>query len=117
MSNAESSTTNTHPLDSQVGGHPGVLTSEDGSLLIKPAHPTEVAFYQSVVADPAFVPLRPFVPKFYGTLRLEGRVDDAATGEGAPIAVVPQSAPEAEKDECSLCSLGMCKGDRGERGG
>ncbi|KAI0657165.1 SAICAR synthase-like protein [Cubamyces menziesii] len=66
------------PLESQVGGHPGVRTSEDGSLLIKPALPREVAFYQSVAADPRFAPLRPFVPKFYGTLRLEGKVDESA---------------------------------------
>lgn len=100
MSNAESSTTNTLPLDSQVGGHPGVLTSEDGSLLIKPAHPTEVAFYQSVVADPAFAPLRPFVPKFYGTLRLEGKVDEAAAAadEIGNIRVV-EVITEVQKDE------------------
>ena len=90
----------TIPLDSQVGGHPGVLTSEDGSLLIKPAHPTEVAFYQSVVADPGFAPLRPFVPKFYGTLRLEGRVDEAAAAadEIGGIKVV-EVTTEVEKDE------------------
>ncbi|KAK7677069.1 hypothetical protein QCA50_019967 [Cerrena zonata] len=63
------------PLEAQVGGHKGVMTTEDGSLLIKPALPVEVAFYQSVGTDPAFAPLRPFIPKFYGTLTLEGVVD------------------------------------------
>ncbi|PIL33058.1 hypothetical protein GSI_04507 [Ganoderma sinense ZZ0214-1] len=98
MSTAESS--KTQPLESQVGGHPGVLTSEDGSLLIKPAHQAEVAFYQSVVADPAFAPLRPFVPKFYGTLRLEGRVDEAAAAadEIGNIQIV-EVATEVQKDE------------------
>ena len=93
-----SPSSNPIPLHTQVGGHPGVLTSEDGSLLIKPAHPTEVAFYQSVVADPAFTPLRPFVPKFYGTLTLQGKVDeDAPVAEGEPLKVVPDA--HAQKDE------------------
>ncbi|EJF56298.1 SAICAR synthase-like protein [Dichomitus squalens LYAD-421 SS1] len=94
------------PLDSQVGGHPGVLTSEDGSLLIKPAHPTEVAFYQTVIADPGFAPLRPFVPKFYGTLRLEGKVDDTAPApeEGSQFKVV-EVATEAEKESLVLENL------------
>ncbi|KAK2460699.1 hypothetical protein APHAL10511_007169 [Amanita phalloides] len=64
----------THTLSSQVGGHEGVLTSEDDSLIIKPALPLEVAFYQRLNFDPAFTPLRPFVPNFIGTLRLEGEL-------------------------------------------
>ncbi|KAI0781528.1 SAICAR synthase-like protein [Trametes elegans] len=94
------------PLESQVGGHPGVLTSEDGSLLIKPALPREVAFYQSVAADPAFAPLRPFVPRFYGTLRLEGKVDESAAppAQGAPLPVVPVGA-EQEKESLVLENL------------
>ena len=94
-------TSKTIPLQSQVGGHPGVLTTEDGSLLIKTALPAEVAFYQAVVADPGFAPLRPFVPKFYGTLRLEGKVDEdvQAQGDGGQIKVV-EVATEVEKDEC-----------------
>ena len=77
-----------------------MMTTEDGSLLIKPAHPTEVAFYQSVVSDPGFAPLRPFVPKFYGTLRLEGKVDEAASAadELGNIKVV-EVATEVAKDE------------------
>jgi 1D-myo-inositol-tetrakisphosphate 5-kinase/inositol-polyphosphate multikinase len=51
-----------------------VMTSEDGSLLIKPALPLELAFYQSLTSDSAFQALRPFVPKFYGILKLEGQV-------------------------------------------
>ena len=63
------------PLTSQVGGHAGVMTSEDGSLLIKPAHPVEVGFYQHVGSEPGFAALRRHIPKFYGTLKLEGTVD------------------------------------------
>ena len=93
----------THPLNSQVGGHPGVLTSEDGSLLIKPALAAEVAFYQSVTADPAFAPLRPFVPKFYGTLRLEGKVDSSQLqSEGEPLKVVHAVGNEEKDEYCIL---------------
>lgn len=93
------------PLESQVGGHPGVMASEDGSLLIKPALAAEVAFYQSVTADPAFAPLRPFVPKFYGTLRLEGKLDESQPqAEGGPLKVVQAST--GEKDEYSWFGCG-----------
>ncbi|KIL64107.1 hypothetical protein M378DRAFT_78711 [Amanita muscaria Koide BX008] len=62
------------PLTSQVGGHQGVTTSDDDSLIIKPALPTEIAFYQALNSDPVLAPLRPFVPQFVGTLRLEGEL-------------------------------------------
>ena len=89
------------PLASQVGGHPGVQTSEDGSLLIKPALPAEVQFYQAVLADPTLAPLRPYVPQFIGTLTLEGEVDEQASRDGA-IAVKAQDADalrDVQKDE------------------
>ncbi|RDX47392.1 SAICAR synthase-like protein [Lentinus brumalis] len=91
------------PLESQVGGHAGVMTSEDGSLLIKPALAAEVAFYQSVTGDPSFAPLRPYVPKFYGTLRLEGKLDESQPqAEGEPLKVV--QAP-GEKESLVLENL------------
>jgi 1D-myo-inositol-tetrakisphosphate 5-kinase/inositol-polyphosphate multikinase len=65
------------PLTSQVGGHPGVLVSEDEALVIKPALPLELEFYQTHISDVAFEPLRPFLPIFYGTLKLEGKVDES----------------------------------------
>lgn len=77
------------------------MTSEDGSLLIKQALPVEVQFYQSVLADPYCEPLRPFVPKFYGTLRLEGQIDTENSADGT-IAVTQESVDamdEVEKDE------------------
>lgn len=76
------------PLTSQVGGHAGVMTSEDGSLLIKPAHPVEVSFYQCVGSEPGFAPLRPYIPKFFGTLKLAGQVDPKSQSEGGDIKIV-----------------------------
>ncbi|KAK7040898.1 hypothetical protein VNI00_009494 [Paramarasmius palmivorus] len=72
--------TGTIPLSSQVGGHAGVQTTEDGSLIIKPALPLEHSFYQSLTQDESFAALRPFIPKFFGTLRLEGEVDESGQG-------------------------------------
>lgn len=86
--------TGTKALASQVGGHAGVLTSEDESLLIKPALPHEVDFYQRLTSDPAFAPLRPYIPKFYGTLRLEGEVED---GKLETLRETP--APKEGKDK------------------
>jgi hypothetical protein len=77
-----SSTILTVPLASQVGGHKGVYATEDGSLVIKPALPLELQFYQSALLNRDFIPLQPFIPQFYGTLRLEGMVDlEAATAD------------------------------------
>ena len=50
-------------------------TSEDGSLVFKPTLAPEVKFYRSLASDPVFASLRPHIPKFYGTLRGEGRVE------------------------------------------
>ncbi|THH31858.1 hypothetical protein EUX98_g2303 [Antrodiella citrinella] len=78
-------------LASQVGGHGGVMTSEDGSLLIKPALPVEISFYQSVGSDPGFAPLRPFIPKFYGTLKLEGQLEVGGSTESIVLENLTQS--------------------------
>ncbi|KAJ8699207.1 hypothetical protein PTI98_002346 [Pleurotus ostreatus] len=90
------------PLNTQVGGHSGVLATEDGSLLIKPALPLELQFYQTSVRDPGFAPLRHFVPKFYGTLSLQGKVDEGKGLEGG-IAVTPVDS--SEKDSLVLENL------------
>lgn len=84
------------PLASQVGGHAGVLTTEDGSLIIKPALPLELQFYQSLTTDTGFAALRPFIPKFLGTLKVEGQVDPTAD-QAAQIVVAPVAD---QKDEC-----------------
>lgn len=89
--------TSTIPLASQVGGHAGVLTSEDGSLIIKPALPLEHKFYQSLTSDAAFASLRPFTPKFYGTLKLEGKATEGEAG----VEVAPVTVEGVQKDEYS----------------
>ncbi|KAG7453151.1 SAICAR synthase-like protein [Guyanagaster necrorhizus] len=102
-----SSSISTIPLASQVGGHAGVLTSEDGSLLIKPASPPEHQFYQSLNTNPAFDALRPFVPKFLGTLKLEGQVDETNQGLDPGSGIAVKQLPEAhQKDEWSSMSHG-----------
>lgn len=68
------------PLSTQTGGHPGIITTEDGSLIIKPALPLEIAFYQSLASESTLQPLSDFVPGFLGTLRLEGKVDIESLG-------------------------------------
>jgi hypothetical protein len=75
----------TKSMSAQVGGHAGVLTSEDGSLLIKPALALEINFYEHVANESAFAPLRPFLPRFYGILKLQGKVADAAATTLEPI--------------------------------
>ncbi|WVR09266.1 hypothetical protein IAU60_006331 [Kwoniella sp. DSM 27419] len=58
------------PLVNQVAGHDGIMSDASGSLVIK-----------MINSAPRNAPLRrlkPFVPKIYGTLRLEGQL--SATG-------------------------------------
>lgn len=80
----------TRTLNSQVGGHAGVLTTEDKSLLIKAALPRELEIYQKLQYDPALEALRPFTADFLGTLELEGEVDQSnpITANGG-IAIKP----------------------------
>lgn len=80
-------------LAPQVGGHAGVSTSEDGSLLFKPALAQEINFYQSLTSDPVLAPLRPWIPKFYGTLRFEGKVQDGSLETA-------HEPPKGGKDKC-----------------
>lgn len=88
-------------LSTQVGGHAGVLTTEDGELLIKPALPHELEFYQKLQAEEALATLRPYTPKFFGTLRLEGELDQTKPQEEG-IAVKPFSD---KKDKRSIFIL------------
>ncbi|KAH6899193.1 inositol polyphosphate multikinase [Coprinopsis sp. MPI-PUGE-AT-0042] len=74
-------------LGSQVRGHPGVMTTEDGSLLIKPATPGELAFYETLKAAtkkayPNLVKLRDYTPEYLGTFRLEGQFEPGSEQSG-----------------------------------
>ncbi|KAI6110865.1 hypothetical protein EDD16DRAFT_1809145 [Pisolithus croceorrhizus] len=72
----------TVPLSSQVGGHAGIQTTEDGSLLLKSALPRELEFYQLIrdgvspdidaatTTVSGLKPLLPWIPKFLSVLSL-----------------------------------------------
>lgn len=56
------------PLSTQVAGHDGVLSDENGFVIIKPCTDTEIAFYEKCLKD---VPvLLDCIPAFMGTLEL-----------------------------------------------
>jgi len=76
-------------LASQVGGHAGVMSTEDGSLLIKPATKRELEFYQRLQSssDVAIATLREYTPKFFGTLTLEG--ETAGATEAGELQIQP----------------------------
>lgn len=90
----------TTPLSQQVGGHAGVHITEDESLLLKPTHPREVAFYQFVrdIVDPStgLHTLKTWIPKFFGLLNLEGKLADPTDDidAGTVPAIIP--TPELE---------------------
>lgn len=89
------------PFPHQIAGHPGVMSDPSGGLLIKPALPREIAFYQMLSnSDPEDIvwPLRKFVPKNYGTLRLEGRL-------GAGGAIETDLDMKNETPEVCMCVL------------
>ncbi|KAG9091457.1 hypothetical protein FS749_016532 [Ceratobasidium sp. UAMH 11750] len=97
-----------HTLDMQVGGHKGVQQSGEGDLIMKPCLPAERDFYQAIAADERLAKLRGLVPQFYGTLRLEGKVD--VNTEGGDLGpdqlreVLAKSGGEdQEKDKPSSC--------------
>ncbi|KAK4687575.1 hypothetical protein P7C73_g2546, partial [Tremellales sp. Uapishka_1] len=80
------------PLANQVAGHQNVLSDESGSLVIKPALAREIAFYQLLNSAPRssqLARLKPFVPQFYGTLRLEGQM------EGGTMTAIAGEVPES----------------------
>ncbi|OCF54393.1 hypothetical protein L486_07941 [Kwoniella mangroviensis CBS 10435] len=72
------------PLANQVAGHDGVMSDASGSLVIKPALAREIAFYQTLNSSGREDPIRRlklFVPKFLGTLRLEGQLSSGGDVE------------------------------------
>ena len=99
-----STSTIIHHLESQVGGHAGVSTTENGSLLIKPAVPTELAFYQRLQQDSNLEDLRAFTPTFLGTLELIGKVDEAGSAVSESIVVEPLASEEKDESLVLLVS-------------
>jgi inositol-polyphosphate multikinase len=94
-----STSTVIQPLESQVGGHAGVLTTENGSLMIKPAVPTELAFYERLQLDSNLEDLRDFTPTFLGTLKLMGKVDEEGSAVSDSIVLESVATASEEKDE------------------
>lgn len=90
----------TTPLVQQVGGHAGVHLTEDESLLLKPALPREIAFYQFVrdIADPStgLHILKSWMPTFFGLLTLEGRLANPTVGIEAGTVPVIIPVPDLE---------------------
>ena len=74
-------------LEGQVGGHIGVLSSLDGSVIVKPCLSTESAFYQAILQheDENVKDLLEFMPTFMGTLRLEGKLETSDNGTPAEL--------------------------------
>lgn len=91
-----------------------MMASEDGSLIVKPCLPSERNFYELLAQeDQRLVHIQPFVPKFYGTLKLHGEVKkEANLNEVEGIAALNGSTgieqgnippPDVQdKDECVL---------------
>ena len=74
-----------------------MLQTENGSLLIKPATPNELAFYQRLQQDSNLEDLRVFTATFLGTLRLMGKIDE--TGSGATLESIVVAELAEDKDE------------------
>ena len=73
-----------------------MLSSADGSVIIKPCLPLEIEFYNALSSKDGYGHLLPHVPKFYGTLKLHGKMD-----EHGNIGAV--GSEDGEKDEpCRL---------------
>lgn len=62
-------------------------------LTFQPSLAKEIALYQMVNTAPRtskLAKLKPFIPQFYGTLRLEGRMDDSGSLQQDVDADVPE---------------------------
>jgi hypothetical protein len=69
-----------HALTSQIGGHPGVMASDDSTVIVKPCLLLERQFYEAVNQDERYRSLLKMIPRFYGILKLEGRLDPEGSG-------------------------------------
>ncbi|MCJ1345420.1 hypothetical protein MMC31_003627 [Peltigera leucophlebia] len=73
-----------------VAGHDGVLSDQSGSTVFKPCKETEIHFYESAAAHPAFAV---YIPKFMGTLSL-GTDPSLAAATAAAVALGQSSNPD-----------------------
>ena len=102
------STSTYHSLETQVGGHPGVMATADGSLIIKPCLPNERAFYESLAQDLRLAHLLEWVPKFYGVLNLKGELKDDARASGVDLSTALEEAlnpPPDHEDKDRSCEF------------
>lgn len=96
-----------------VGGHPGITTTEDGSLVIKPAKPSEITFYTEVLRaeGSAFASLQEFLPTFLGVLSVHGR---AGEKEGEILPLETSEGELAARDKSRFSLLSSKRPDSGE---
>ncbi|KAK4057215.1 hypothetical protein OIO90_001710 [Microbotryomycetes sp. JL221] len=80
----------TTPRFAQVGGHDQTVKpmSDDSSIVNKPANASELAWYTTLGPRVHSTLIGDWTPQFYGTLTLQGKVDD----DGNVIAPVNASA-------------------------
>lgn len=76
--------------DSELPSSDGVLSDQSGSTVFKPCKETEIRFYESAAAHPAFAV---FIPKFMGTLSL-GTDPSLAAATAAVVALGQSSNPD-----------------------
>ncbi|KAG0380843.1 hypothetical protein BGX24_004053 [Mortierella sp. AD032] len=76
-----------NPLSNQVGGHDGVLSmGDDNEIIVKPALPQELKFYEESVLH---AELASWMPTYYGTLTLTRNQLPGQDGEQTTITSHP----------------------------
>jgi 1D-myo-inositol-tetrakisphosphate 5-kinase/inositol-polyphosphate multikinase len=91
------------PLTSQVGGHPGVMSSADGSTIIKPCLPAEKAFYEAMQDAPegsAMATLRTLCPEFRGVT-----VDGSVSRPLSNVPTIERRSPSGDARKLSQHGL------------
>ncbi|RDB19320.1 Inositol polyphosphate multikinase [Hypsizygus marmoreus] len=76
-------------LSSQIFGHVGMRTMRDGSLIVKPAFPSELHFYRTLAQNPHLAPLRPFIPRFLGTVEQNDDDDACSSSQWSDSSLPP----------------------------
>ncbi|KAK9456578.1 inositol polyphosphate kinase-domain-containing protein [Dipodascopsis uninucleata] len=72
-------------LDSKVAGHDGVLQDASGALVIKPAVPAEIEFYETLPLHPEFSAC---APRMYGKLEMAATQNSVDLTKDAKSAIV-----------------------------